>query len=72
MHELQIKSASWKIKFELQKLKNELKIKVQEGGLRIYIFCMILIWICKKFFKATPIDDVIDKVSDKTTHPEGV
>ena len=31
---MQIKSANWKIKCELQKLKCELKIKVQEGGPR--------------------------------------
>ena len=34
MHELQIESAGWKIKSGLQKLKCELKTKVQEGCLR--------------------------------------
>lgn len=28
--------------------------------------------LCKKFSKATPIDDVIDKVDDKTAFPERV
>ena len=32
MRELQIKSASWKIKFELQRLKCELKTKMAENN----------------------------------------
>ena len=35
MHELQIESASWKIRCELQKLKCTLKIKVQEVDARV-------------------------------------
>ena len=59
----------------------EIKMRVENKSTRKWpynlkfdrnILCMTIIWKCKNFPKAKPIDDVIGKVGYKTALPESV